>query len=802
VFFNNGLTKTAQLRRQIMETIKKALGIGVVLLIVSVIFVNDASAKFLFFGPSREQMTEEEKIQQEEAIQAQKEAAEREKREAAEQARAKKEERVRLKQLNAEAKMQAREEIAQAKAEMNEKLVNIKQKEKEQAASIKQEKAGLKSGLNQEKAQTKAEYKQALAGASAEEKEFLNAEYKDKLAKLDLKYNQDMAALKEREQNEKAQNAVDRDQIEQDYKQQVARINMAMKRKIEDAYIETLPLLVDTTTRYTAKDLQISGNTLITTAELLEDMPLVYNASPLPLTEAQSIFLFDLRPVHDVIIEPGQPHEVSVRTIQGLTQYLLSIYQNQNYGGIYIYVPQDTIVENNLKDEVLHVEVIEAPISSITVNAYEPNQTRAEEGYLKSSTILKWSPVKVGEVANQKALNEFVNLLNLNPDRYVSAVVSKGVTPTSLSVNYDIYEANPWHWFIQVDNAGTDDRQWNPRVGLINTNLLGFDDTFTAVYQTSWDKEVDEKYSIYGSYDFPLLIPRVRLNIYAGYSQYNTQTSGITDFIGNGHFVGGILRYNALQHQGWFFDVKGMIEHTRSKVSPTVFPLSLLESDVQFTMWGVGPELHRSDDMRQSAVGYTQWKSIGGGSNSDEFKESRTDAESLFTIYDFYANHSQFIDPNKVTRFSGTFRWIGSDERLVPAKMTSFGGLYSVRGYDEYEIVADGGILASFQYEYDIIKHLQTKEGVQLEDTQTGEKPLIRRLAPLAFFDYGRTTIRHPQPGLGEVRHEELMSVGGGCILELGDNFSGAVYYGYPLKETDDTRTGKGRVNTSLLIRW
>ncbi|MHC4724741.1 MAG: hypothetical protein ACYS9V_10905, partial [Planctomycetota bacterium] len=68
-----------------------------------------------------------------------------------------------------------------------------------------------------------------------------------------------------------------------------------------------------------------------------------------------------------------------------------------------------------------------APISSITVNSYEPNQVPATEPYLKSSTILKWSPVKVGEVADQKALNDFVNLLNLNPDRYVSAVVSKGV---------------------------------------------------------------------------------------------------------------------------------------------------------------------------------------------------------------------------------------------------------------------------------------------------------------------------------------------------------------------------------------
>ncbi|MHC4152673.1 MAG: ShlB/FhaC/HecB family hemolysin secretion/activation protein, partial [Planctomycetota bacterium] len=513
---------------------------------------------------------------------------------------------------------------------------------------------------------------------------------------------------------------------------------------------------------------------------------------------------FDLRPIHDVIIDPGQTHEVSVRTIQGLTQYFLSVYQQQNWDGIYVYVPQESIVEDQLVDEILQIEVLEAPISSITVNSYEPNQVPATEPYLKSSTILKWSPVKVGEVADQKALNDFVNLLNLNPDRYVSAVVSKGVTPKSLSVDYDIYEANPWHWFVQVDNAGTKDRQWNPRIGLINTNLLGFDDTLTVVYQNAWDKTIDEEYAIYGSYDFPVVIPRLRLNLYGGYSQYNTTPeSGPTDYIGNGSFGGGILKYNLFQHEGWFFDARGIVEYTKSKVKTTnpIFSPST-DSEVEFTMWGVGPQIHRSDDIRQTTIGYTHWKSMGGGSDGQEFAQARTGSDTLFTIYDFHANHSQFLDVNNVTRLSGTFRWVGSDERLVPAKMTSFGGMYTVRGYDEYEVVADGGILASLQYEYDIIQYLNTQEGVKLQDEETGKRPLIRRLAPLGFIDYGRSAIRHPRPGLGEDRHVEMISVGTGVILELGDNFSGAVYYGYPLENTDDTRTGKGRVSTSLLVRW
>ncbi|MHC5183761.1 MAG: hypothetical protein ACYSPI_05750 [Planctomycetota bacterium] len=48
----------------------------------------------------------------------------------------------------------------------------------------------------------------------------------------------------------------------------------------------------------------------------------------------------------------------------------------------------------------------------------------------------------------------------------------------------------------------------------------------------------------------------------------------------------------------------------------------------------------------------------------------------------------------------------------------------------------------------------------------------------------------------------DLYSVGGGIITELGDNFTGTVYYGYPLKETNDTGRGQGRLHAGLLFRW
>ncbi|MBC8471200.1 MAG: ShlB/FhaC/HecB family hemolysin secretion/activation protein [Planctomycetes bacterium] len=571
------------------------------------------------------------------------------------------------------------------------------------------------------------------------------------------------------------------------------------KAKLQEE-ISEIDLPEDTTQRISVKEIRISGNTLLTTDELLADMPLIYNASTETLKMAESDNLYDFRALHDIILEPGQARQVSTRTIQGFTQYLLSVYQDKNYAGIYVYVPANTMREGReLQDEILLLKVIEAPVSAITTTYYTPENEIIEKGYLCSSAVIGWSPVKLGEVTNQKEMNDFINLLNLNPDRYVSGVVSKGTEPNSISLGYNIYEANPWHWFIQADNSGTRPRQWDPRVGLVNTNFLGIDDTLTVIYQAPWDSTVDENYGLFGSYDFPLLGPRLRLNLYGGHSEFDiSSSSGPIDFLGRGTFYGGILRYNLLQTEdGWFFDIKGSLEHTRSKVTPSLFP-TFLGTDIKFWLWGGGIDLHRSDDLSESSITLGRYESMGGESGGDEFRLARVNSESDFAIYTASAAHNQYLDTNKIQRVSGSFSWTTSDERLVPAKMTAFGGMYSIRGYDEYELVADGGMFASGQYEFDLVKYEESKFLDDTGDKQS--KPFLRKLAPLVFVDYGRAKIRHP---VGTERaDEDFFSVGAGALIELGDNFSGAVYYGYPLKSTDNTRTGKGRVSAGVMLRW
>jgi len=551
----------------------------------------------------------------------------------------------------------------------------------------------------------------------------------------------------------------------------------------------------DKTQRFSAKELKISGNTLLSTAELLENLPEAYIVSSKKDGDSEKE-IYDFRVLLDLIRDPGVDREVSLKTIQGLTKYILSVYQDKDYAGIYVYVPAEAVKEESkLADEILPIQILEGKIAQISIERYDFDRNEQEEGFLKDSVLESWSPIKEGDVIQKGKLDNFVRLLNLNPDRYISPVISRSIEPNALNLTYDVYETNPWHWYMQVDNAGTRDRQWSPRVGLVNTNLLGIDDRFSVMYQAPWERGIEDEYAVFGNYDFPVFTPRLRFNLYSGYSQFDIPESGI-NFIGNGSFYGGVLSYNVLQIEGWFFDLTGSLSNERSKVTPSLG----IASDVDMELWGAGADIHHSDDMSNTLLTFTMNENMGG-SNKSEFEDARIDTDPDFTIYNFGVSHSQYLESAKVSRISGSFRSITSDERLVPAKMTTFGGLYSLRGYQEDEIVADGGILISGQYEFDLVKAGKANRDKQeIAGGSEVKKPLLRKLAPLAFIDSGRAKIKKAAPG--ELAVHELCSVGTGLIIETEINFSAGIYYGWALRGTEETDRGDGRLNMSFMMRF
>jgi hemolysin activation/secretion protein len=562
------------------------------------------------------------------------------------------------------------------------------------------------------------------------------------------------------------------------------------------ALAQDAQLPVDTSVKFTVREMVIEGNTRIDTAELLKTAPATYNVSGKPLKAAPAEDLYDISAILALAAEPGSDREVTARAIQGFTRYILSEYQSRGYSGVYVFVPAETIVEGiELKDKTLVIRVVEAEVSQVGINLYNVDKEKKDKSYLDLQTMKQWSPAKEGRMMNEKKLDDFMNQINLNPDKHLSAVISKG-EDKSLSVGYDLYERTPWHFYLQADSSGTEKRQWSPRVGIMNTDLTGRMDRATVVYQAKPD-ELDDNYAVFGSYEVPLWTPALKLMGFAGYSEYDTNPVGTSPFTfqGSGYFYGGRLRYNVIQWDKWFFDITGGVTHQRSRYTPNLFA-SVLASDLRINYWSVGAEMYRNDDLTATRLGIEKYTSFGGSSDA-KFDDARTDTDSDFCYYVVSASRSQFLDIQRVHRLVAFGRYMIPGERLTPSAMTTFGGLYTVRGYDEDEVVADGGLVASVQYEYDLIAAEAEKAATSGEKTG---KQFVRRLAPVVFADMGRAVTKDPVPGERGV--VELASIGTGFVTTLGDNFEGSLYYGWALRSTEETDAGDGHLGASVLLRW
>jgi hemolysin activation/secretion protein len=563
----------------------------------------------------------------------------------------------------------------------------------------------------------------------------------------------------------------------------------------------------DNTPNYLVRATEVTGNTLLSVQDLLGDIPALYVVKSRDRNVPPEAY--DFRTLKHIIRAPGELRQVSTRTIKGFTEYLLSRYTDRGYAGIYVYVSAkairtvdaSTIGVRRLENDILSIHVIEGRVGSIAMKHFDADGNKKDTGILKDSVIAAWSPVKPGGQIEKQPLDEFVRLLNDNPDRYVRHTVSTGDEPNSLDLTYVVYEGNPWHPYIQVDNSGTDERRWSPRIGLFNTNLSGHDDRASIMYQADLD-DPGENYAAFGSYGIPLITPKFRVSGFGGYSAFDITpeaTGGLLTFLGAGSFYGGNLRYNLVQMDGWFFDLTGSLSSENSKVHSNLG----IGSDVDMHLMGLGFEVHRADAMSDTSVAFDRIENIGGSDASD-FTEARTDAKRDFIKYSLVASHSQYLDKAKLTHIGGSFRSISSNGRLVPAKMTTFGGLYSVRGYPEDVLVVDGGILASLEYRRCLIRNSDGEE-----TTKSGEDDKIRptSISLLTFTDYGIAKIKDPLPS--ELGSQDMWSVGLGTLITIGGNFEARIYHGWVLREirraSDDhilANEGDGAWNFSFLYRW
>jgi hemolysin activation/secretion protein len=146
--------------------------------------------------------------------------------------------------------------------------------------------------------------------------------------------------------------------------------------------------------------------------------------------------------------------------------------------------------------------------------------------------------------------------------------------------------------------------------------------------------------------------------------------------------------------------------------------------------------------------------------------------------------------------------------RLIPQAQDVIGGLYSVRGYDESVAAGDDLILGSVEYRWHVPRSLKPEEAGK--PTREGQQPfkwvpqqaygrpdwdLILR----AFLDAGQT---YNADRLGFENNETLVGIGIGAEVQIKQNVSVRVDWGFPLHDLEGQPTDSNRVHVAANFMW
>lgn len=396
--------------------------------------------------------------------------------------------------------------------------------------------------------------------------------------------------------------------------------------------------------------------------------------------------------------------KVTFQEILQLRSDITKLYIDKGYITSGAFVPNQDI-----STEIVTIQVVEGEIENVELRGLQ----RLQSGYIRSR-IARATTVPL----NRKRLEEALQLLQLDPlIERVNAELTAGKTPGNNILLLEIKEAAAFHFGIVAGNSQS------PSVGseqanafIEHENLLGFGDRFRAEYG------ITEGLNLY---DFSYTIPFNALDGTIGV-RYGNSDSRIID--SEFRELGIRSETNTLS-----FNVRQPLTRTPNSEFALGLAFDLRRSqtflldNIPFS-FSEGP---RDGESRVTAIRFSQdWL--------QRTANSVLAARSQFSlgIGAFDATINDMGTDGRFFTWLGQFQWV---QRLSPrvlflakidAQLTgdsllslekfSIGGVETVRGYPQNQIVTDNGVVASLEARIPLTYDANTLQFVPFFDFGTG----------------------------------------------------------------------------------
>lgn len=445
-------------------------------------------------------------------------------------------------------------------------------------------------------------------------------------------------------------------------------------------------------------------------------------------------------------------------------------YQNLGFQTVAVEIPEQP--EKQVSSGIIVLRVIERTVGRLRVRGAKyssPKQIKAMAKSVSEGTVMNFNEVSPNMVA-----------LNQLPDRRITPSLRSGKDPDTVDVDLDVKETLPVHASVELNNRygpDTDPLRLNATVSDNNLWQLGHAMSFS--YQTS--PQDPSEVSVFSGYYLARFTgsPGVSLMLQADKQDSNVSTLGDVAVAGRGDTIGARVLFDLPPGPDFTQSVNFGIDykHFDQQLDLGSGAAGSVETPITYYPLSASYSATWQGKRRSTEVnaGLTlNLREVAG--NQSEFANSRYNSDGGFVYFHGDISHTEEL-PLGFQAY-GKVQGQLSDQPLVSGEEASGGGLGTVRGYLEAEVVGDNAAFGTVE--------LRSPSLLKLTGFKQGDLRLY------GFYDGGLVTLIDPLPG--QTDRFYLASAGFGARMQLGGHFDGLFNVSFPQYSQADTKAGDIRV--------
>ena len=437
---------------------------------------------------------------------------------------------------------------------------------------------------------------------------------------------------------------------------------------------------------------------------------------------------------------------------------LENVYHDKGYRTVAVQVPPQ-----QMRNGVVTLQVIQNPVGRLRVTGSR---------YFSLDEIEREAPsLREGTVPNFNQVTKDVVALNQSPDRRITPSLQAGLLPGTVDVNLGVKDTFPLHGSLELNNrysADTSPLRVNGSVSY--DNLWQLEHSVGFSFQLS-PEELNQVQVFSGYYLAHIPgIDGVSFMLQGTDQNSNVSTLGGIGVAGKGQTLGGRAIFTLPSGADFYeslslgFDYKHYeqdltIAGTEAQTPVTYYPFSASYSSTQNGKIAV----------TQFNAGVT-FGTREIGSDGAEFTLNRQGASGNFIYFRGDLSQTQNL-PEGFQTFEKV-QGQAASEPLITNEQFSGGGIGTVRGYLESEVLGDNGILGSIEARTPSLGTFFGKE--------------VNEWRFYAFGEGGILAIDDPLPE--QQARFDLASVGVGTNLRTFDHLNGSLDVGVPLLKGPNTQ--------------